>query len=100
MCAATEGPAQAAAFAWLGRFYRKVASDTARARKCLQKALALDATQADAGAWTRLCGFAMLASGAKLDVYVCLCSRPCMCSKGHSLSTTLDRVVSRAKRLS
>ena len=47
--AAVEGPAQAAAFAWLGRFYREVASDTARARKCLQKALALDPTQADAG---------------------------------------------------
>ncbi len=44
------GPAQAAAFAWLGRFYREVASDAARARKCFQKALALDPTQADAGA--------------------------------------------------
>ena len=48
--AAVPGPAQAAAFAWLGRFYREVASDAARARKCFQKALALDPTQADAGA--------------------------------------------------
>ena len=46
---AVPGPAQAAAFAWLGRFYREVASDAARARKCFQKSLALDPAQADAG---------------------------------------------------
>ena len=77
LCAATEGPAQAAAFAWLGRFYREVASDAARARKCLQKALALDPTQADAGVWHELSSIGSLAafSIGKSHADACLCSQ-------------------------
>lgn len=47
--AAVAGPSQAAAFARLGDFYGQVAGDAARARKCYQRALALDPLQADAG---------------------------------------------------
>jgi len=47
--AATPGPSQAPAFARLGDFYAQVSGDTARARKCYQRALALDPLQADAG---------------------------------------------------
>lgn len=41
-CAAVEGPHQAQAFSWLGRWYWEVATDEPRARKCYQRALALD----------------------------------------------------------
>lgn len=42
--AAEEGPQQAGAFEWLGHWYSQVAGDELRARKCYQRALALDPT--------------------------------------------------------
>jgi len=42
--AAEDGPQQAEAFAWLGHWYQQLASDGVRARKCYQRALALDPT--------------------------------------------------------
>jgi hypothetical protein len=42
--AAEEGPQQAEAFEWLGHWYREVAGDELHARKCYQRALALDPT--------------------------------------------------------
>jgi hypothetical protein len=47
--AAAPGPSQPPAFARLGDFYRDVAGDAARARRCYQRALALDPLQASAG---------------------------------------------------
>lgn len=40
--AAIEGPFQAQAFAWLGRWYREVAGDGAKANKCLKQAAEID----------------------------------------------------------
>ncbi|KIY91513.1 Tetratricopeptide repeat protein 37, partial [Monoraphidium neglectum] len=42
-------PWQAPAFEWLGHWYRSVAGDAARARKCYSRALALDPSLAGAG---------------------------------------------------
>lgn len=42
--AAEEGPQQAEAFEWLGHWYREVAADELHARKCYQRALALNPT--------------------------------------------------------
>lgn len=42
--AAEEGPQQAEAFEWLGHWYSQVAGDEFRARKCYQRALALNPT--------------------------------------------------------
>jgi superkiller protein 3 len=42
--AAEEGPQQAEAFEWLGHWYSQVAHDEFRARKCYQRALALNPT--------------------------------------------------------
>jgi Tfp pilus assembly protein PilF len=42
--AAEEGPQQSEAFEWLGHWYVQVAGDELRARKCYQRALALDPT--------------------------------------------------------
>lgn len=48
--AAVPGPHQAEAFSWLGRWYGEVGGDEVRARKCYQRALALDpATSEQAG---------------------------------------------------
>ncbi|KAF8069413.1 SKI3 [Scenedesmus sp. PABB004] len=47
--AAVEGPQQATAFEWLGHWYAQVGDDEARARKCYQRALALDPTLEGAG---------------------------------------------------
>ncbi len=47
--AAAPSPSQPPAFARLGDFYRDVAHDAARARRCYQRALALDPLQAGAG---------------------------------------------------
>jgi len=40
---------QAAAFTWVGHFYREVAGDAARAQKCYQRAVSLDPTEGGAG---------------------------------------------------
>ena len=45
-----EGPHQAAALAWMGRWYHEVANDEASARRCFQRALALEAKDVAAGA--------------------------------------------------
>jgi hypothetical protein len=42
--AAEEGPQQAEAFEWLGHWYMEVAGDELHARKCYQRALALNPT--------------------------------------------------------
>lgn len=42
--AAEDGPWQAPGFEWLGHWYDQVAHDEPRARKCYQRALALDPT--------------------------------------------------------
>jgi formate hydrogenlyase subunit 6/NADH:ubiquinone oxidoreductase subunit I len=47
--AAAPGPSQPPAFARLGDYYRGVAGDAARARRCYQRALALDPLQASTG---------------------------------------------------
>eukprot|EP00879_Flechtneria_rotunda_P010701 GHRR01011183.1.p1 GENE.GHRR01011183.1~~GHRR01011183.1.p1 ORF type:complete len:1628 (+),score=649.14 GHRR01011183.1:120-5003(+) len=47
--AAEEGPQQAEAFEWLGHWYSQVAHDEPRARKCYQRALALDPTLGGSG---------------------------------------------------
>lgn len=44
-----EGPHQASALAWMGRWYQEVAHDEANARRCFQRALALEAKDATAG---------------------------------------------------
>ncbi|KAK9814136.1 hypothetical protein WJX72_001132 [[Myrmecia] bisecta] len=68
--AAVEGaPDQAAAFAWLGHYYREVAGDALRARKCYQRALALDPTLASAG--EALCS--LLKAAGSADTALALC---------------------------
>lgn len=47
--AAEEGPSQPASFTWLGHWYREVAGDEGRARRCYQRALALDPGQVKGG---------------------------------------------------
>lgn len=47
--AAISGPAQGSSFAWLGHYYSQVAGDALRARKCFQRALAVDPSEASAG---------------------------------------------------
>jgi hypothetical protein len=47
--AAEEGPSQPASFTWLGHWYREVAGDEGRARRCYQRALALDPGQVRGG---------------------------------------------------
>ena len=54
----------------LGQYYQDSAQDTARARKCYQRALALDVTQAAAG--KALC--ALLASASGVQVAQSLCT--------------------------
>jgi len=63
-----EGPWVAPAFMWLGHWYAQVTQDTARARKCYQRALALDAQQAGAcvlGVGVRVQGLGMFWGGLR-----------------------------------
>ncbi|WIA10335.1 hypothetical protein OEZ85_010527 [Tetradesmus obliquus] len=61
--AAEEGPQQAEAFEWLGHWYSQVAHDELRARKCYQRALALNPTLEGAG--NALCDLLQASRGAQ-----------------------------------
>ncbi|KAF6252995.1 hypothetical protein COO60DRAFT_1704042 [Scenedesmus sp. NREL 46B-D3] len=61
--AAEEGPQQAEAFEWLGHWYSQVARDEFRARKCYQRALALNPTLEGAG--NELCDLLQVSRGAQ-----------------------------------
>lgn len=62
---------QAEAFAWLGRFYGQQAGDAARARKCYQRALALDPLQGLAGD----AGSVFTLSGSMIWIGVKVCQK-------------------------
>ena len=68
--AAVEGSTcQAAAFAWLGRYYRDVAQDPGKGRRCFQRALAIDPCDDIAGEPLRHLGRWAHATGGGLQAY-------------------------------
>ncbi|KAK9847277.1 hypothetical protein WJX84_002642 [Apatococcus fuscideae] len=68
--AAAEGAlSRAAAFAWLGKYYREVAGDTGKARRCYQRALAIDPVDDVAG--RGLCGLLNAAGSQETALKLC-----------------------------